>query len=637
MQQYKEDLSVAKYLFHQGRNFESHNYLGAHHIQRGDGAGFVFRVWAPNAASVSVVGDFNQWDAKMHPMEKETEQGVWELYIVGVAEFALYKYAITAKDGRVLLKSDPYAVYSETKEHTASYTYSFEEKFTWTDEDWHTYKSKLNVYESPMNIYEVHLGSWRKTKDGEYLDYRTIADQLVPYVKSLGYTHLELLPLAEHPFDGSWGYQICGYYSVTSRYGKPEDFMYFVNTAHEHGIGVILDWVPGHFPKDAHGLYEFDGQPLYEYQDVRKQEHKEWGTRIFDFGRNEIRSFLISNAIFWMERYHIDCIRVDAVASMLYLNYNRQDGEWNPNEHGGVENLEAVEFLKLLNRKVLTKFPHNLMIAEESTAWRGVTMPPEHGGLGFNFKWNMGWMNDALSYIDVDPIRRQYHHSKLTFPLMYAYNENFVLPISHDEVVHGKRSLLDKMPGEYEDKFAGVRSFILYMLCHPGKKLLFMGAEIGQFIEWDYRHELEWFLLKFEAHKRLQAFFSYANHFYLEHKPLWELDSSPDGFEWICEKDHSRNILAFLRLDREGNSLVIVANFSPVSWKDYYIGVPHAGSYKEICNTDLKKFGGAGQRNRKLLKAIAGEMHGYDRYISIDMPPLATLVFQHVKHTKIKI
>ncbi|MGM9928517.1 MAG: 1,4-alpha-glucan branching protein GlgB [Bacillus sp. (in: firmicutes)] len=637
MQQYTEDLSLAKYLFHQGKNFEVYDYLGSHYMKVDGKEGFVFRVWAPNATAVSVVGDFNKWEPQSHPMTKETNEGIWELFVEDLAELSLYKYAITTADGRVLLKSDPYAFYGETKEQTASYTYSFEEKFTWTDEDWEAAKQEQNIYESPMNIYEVHLASWKKSSDDKYLDYRTLADHLIPYVKKMGYTHLELLPLAEHPFDGSWGYQICGYYSITSRFGKPEDFMYLVNLAHEHGIGVIMDWVPAHFPKDAHGLYEFDGQPVYEYQDSLKQEHKEWGTRIFDFGRNEVRSFLISNAVFWMEKYHIDGIRVDAVASMLYLDYNRKDGEWRPNQYGGNGNLEAIEFLRLLNQTVLTKFPNNLMIAEESTAWPGVTMPPEHDGLGFNFKWNMGWMNDALSYIEIDPLGRQHNHGKLTFPIMYACNENFILPISHDEVVHGKRSLLDKMPGEYHDKFAGVRSFLLYMLCHPGKKLMFMGSEIGQFNEWNYSKELEWFLLKYEAHKKLQTFFSEANHFYLKHKPLWELDCFSEGFRWICHNDYARNTLAFRRIDREGKELIVLVNFSPMLWENYYVGVPENGSYKEIFNTDLKKYGGSGIRNRKLLKPEKGDVHDYEQYIALDLPPLSTIVLEQFNQPRTKI
>jgi len=418
LQQYKEDMSLAKYLFHHGQNFRAYDYLGSHFTENKEKSGFVFRVWAPNAKSVSVVGDFNQWNHQSHPMEKETEEGIWELFIEGLAEYSLYKFAILTKDGRILLKADPYAFHSETKEQTASFTYRFENKFSWTDEDWQRVKEKQNIYESPLNIYEVHLGSWLKTDDDQYLNYRNMANRLIPYVKKMGYTHLELLPITEHPYDLSWGYQVCGYYSVTSRFGKPEDFMYFVNLAHEHGIGIIMDWVPAHFPKDAHGLYEFDGQPLYEYQDPYKQEHKQWGTRIFDFGRKEVRAFLISNALFWMEKYHIDGIRVDAVASMIYLNYNKEAGEWKPNIYGGDGNLEAIEFIKELNHTVLTNFPHNLMIAEESTAWPGVTLPPSFDGLGFNFKWNMGWMNDVLSYIKIDPIARQYHQDKLTFPIM---------------------------------------------------------------------------------------------------------------------------------------------------------------------------------------------------------------------------
>lgn len=630
-------MSLAKYLFHHGQNFRAYEYLGSHFIENNGKSGFVFRVWAPNAQSVSVVGDFNQWNHQSHPMEKETDAGIWELFIEGLDEYSLYKFAILTKDGRILFKADPYAFHSETKEKTASFTYRFEHKFSWTDDDWQKVKERQNIYESPLNIYEVHLGSWVRADDGHYANYRLIAERLIPYVKKMGYTHLELLPLAEHPYDRSWGYQVCGYYSVTSRFGKPEDFMYFVNLAHEHGIGIIIDWVPAHFPKDAHGLYEFDGQPLYEYQDPYKQEHKQWGTRIFDFGRKEVRSFLISNALFWMEKYHIDGIRVDAVASMLYLNYNRDNGEWRPNIHGGDGNLEAIEFIKELNHTVLTNFPHNLMIAEESTAWPGVTLPPSYDGLGFNFKWNMGWMNDVLSYIKFDPIARQYHHDKLTFPIMYACEENFILPISHDEVVHGKHSLLDKMPGDYYEKFAGVRSFLLYMLCHPGKKLMFMGAEIGQFIEWNCEQPLEWFLLKYESHKKLQHFFSEANHFYLQNPPLWQLDCNEEGFKWICPDDNKRNVLAFRRIDKHDNDLLIIANFSPVLWNDYYLGVPQKGVYKEVFNTNLKKFGGSGLRNRKLLATRDEQMHGFEQYISITVPPLTTMVFQYHERQKVRI
>lgn len=628
---------VAKYLFHQGKIFRAFDYFGSHFREKGGSSGFLFRVWAPNAALVSVVGDFNSWNHESHRMEKVSHEGIWELYVESLSEFSLYKYAITTRDHRVLMKADPYAFYSETKERTASYTYCFNDKFTWTDEDWQMYKESVNFYESPMNIYEVHIGSWKKNKAGQLLNYREIADELIPYVKKLGYTHVELLPIAEHPYDGSWGYQVCGYYSVTSRYGKPEDFMYFVNLAHEHGIGVIMDWVPAHFPKDAHGLYEFDGMPLYEYEDSWKQEHKQWGTRVFDYGRNEVRSFLISNAIFLMEKYHIDGIRVDAVASMLYLNYNRKEGEWQPNKDGGEGNLEAVEFLRLLNHTVLTSFPHNMMIAEESTSWPGVTHPPSLDGLGFNFKWNMGWMNDVLTYMKVDPIERQHHHGKLTFPIMYACNENFILPISHDEVVHGKQSLLDKMPGEYNDKFAGVRCFLLYMLCHPGKKLMFMGAEIGQFVEWNFEKELEWFLLKYESHRKLQIYFSHANHFYLQNKPLWELDCSWEGFEWICHTDNTRNVIAFRRKDRDENELIVIVNFSNALWEDYYLGVPKKGTYQEIINTDKKEFGGSGIENLGLLQTVDGWIHEKDQYISLHLPPFSTLVFQYVQPNRVKI
>lgn len=585
----------------------------------------IFRVWAPNAKAVSVVGDFNGWNKDCNYMEN-IGYGVWETKIGNLGKYSAYKYAIEDKNGNVVLKSDPYARHFETPPANASKVY--EDNYKWQDEKWINSKGEKSIYESPVNIYELHAGSWKRYEDGNTFDYVKLANELAEYVKDMNYTHVELMPITEYPFEGSWGYQVTGYFAPTSRYGTPEQFKEFVDIMHRNGIGVILDWVPAHFPRDKHGLFRFDGTPCYEYGDPRKGEHKEWGTVVFDYGRPQVKSFLISSAKFWFTEYHIDGIRMDAVASMLYLDYNRKDGEWMPNIYGGHENLEAIEFLREVNEAVFKADPNALMIAEESTAWPMVTKPAFDGGLGFNFKWNMGWMNDMLRYMSLDPYFRKHNHDCLTFSFFYAFSENFVLPLSHDEVVHGKCSMIGKMSGEYEQKFASLKAFYAYMMAHPGKKLLFMGQEFAQFIEWDYKKQLDWLLLDYDAHKNMKAFVKELNKFYLDNSQFWEIDYSWEGFEWISNDDNSQSIIAFRRKNKAGEEIITVCNFVPVGRSDYKIGVPIPGSYKRVFCTDDVKFGGKTQPMTTGVKAKKEPMHGYDYSVSLEIPPMSVSYYR---------
>ncbi len=620
-----EKYTVPLYLFHQGENSHAYEFFGSHRDSQDGKSGAVFRVWAPNARTVSVVGDFNHWDRGRHPMNKISDGGIWELFVPGIKQYDNYKYSIESPDGLIKLKADPYGCHMELRPNTASKFYELE-GFRWTDQKYTEELHAKNIYDSAANIYEVNAGSWRK--DGEdFLSYRQLAEKLIPYVKEMGYTHIELMPIGEYPYDGSWGYQQIGYFAPTSRFGTPHDFMEFVDRCHAAGIGVIVDWVPAHFPKDAAGLYEFDGTSCYEYSDPLKREHKNWGTHIFDWGKPEVQSFLVSNANYWIEKYHIDGLRVDAVASMLYLDYDRKDGEWRPNVYGGHENLEAVAFLQKLNAALFREHPNIMMIAEESTAWPMVTKPADIGGLGFNFKWNMGWMNDMLRYMSMDPLSRPYNHNLVTFSFYYAFSENYILPISHDEVVYGKCSMLDKMGGPREFRFNSMRTFLGYMTAHPGKKLMFMGQEFAQYKEWNFQTQLDWEVLEFEPHRKLHEYVKDLNKFYAENAPLWECDTSWEGFHWISSEDNANSVIAFRRIARNKDELICVCNFQPVRHEIYEIGVPYYADYEEVFSSDDVKYGGTGITNGTLT-AKEEPMHGEQFRISIDLPPMAALFFR---------
>lgn len=608
-------------LMHKGIDCRAYLTMGCHAV---NDRTCVFRVWAPHARSVSVVGDFNDWDPRRSPMTKRTD-GVWEIKVSGAKEGDAYKFWVCTSDGTELMKTDPFAKAVEAFPARAAkicHTHCYK----WNDKKWFDDKKKRSIYESPVNIYEVHVGSWRRP-DGEPMTYDELADELIPYVLDMGYTHIELMPIAEFPYDGSWGYRVTDYYAPTSRYGTPEQLMTLIDRCHAERIGVILDWVPAHFPREASGLYRFDGKACYEYDDPRKGEHKEWGTAVFDFERPEVRSFLISNALYWFDRYHVDGLRVGGLSSMLHLDFGRGEGQWLPNKYGGKENLEAIEFLRCLNEAVFKAHPHAMMIAEESSAWPMVSHPTGDGGLGFNFKWNTGWTSDMFRYMALDPLYRKDAHDNLTFSFFYAFSENFVLSVAHDDVVHGKGSMINKMPGSPEEKFAQARLFLGYMMAHPGKKMLFMGNEFAQFREWDHQAELDWSLLSYEPHKRFSAFTKALNHFYLDTPTLWQRDFSWEGFSWIAHDDYSQSIIAFRRIDRDGNDVVVLCNFHSKQRERYRIGVPTGGCYREIFNTDDAAFGGAGITNGTV-STVSEPMHGFKQSLELTVPPLSVMFFR---------
>ena len=621
-----------QYLFGQGNHYDIFRKLGAHLTEHEGQKGVHFAVWAPHAVAVHVIGEFNGWNETSHPMSRLDPLGIWEVFVPGVQLGCLYKYLIEAQDHSLLYKADPYATEAEMRPGTASKVSDISD-FRWSDKDWMEKRKKKDPKEEPMAIYEVHPGSWKKHPHGPdedgYYNYRELAHALADYVHEMGYTHVELMGIAEHPFDGSWGYQVTGYYAPTSRHGSPKDFMYLINYLHQKKIGVILDWVPAHFPKDAHGLADFDGQPLYEYPDPRKGEHPDWGTKVFNYEMNEVKNFLIANALYWVEEFHVDGLRVDAVASMLYLDYGRESGQWIPNKFGGNKNLEAIEFFKHLNSVLLGRNPGAVTIAEESTAWPMVTGSPEEDGLGFSFKWNMGWMNDFLEYMKLDPYFRKGAHNMMTFAMTYAYSENYILVLSHDEVVHLKRSMINKMPGEYEEKFANLKAAYAFMLGHPGKKLLFMGQEFAQLQEWSEARELDWYLLEQDQHRELQAFVKALLHLYQKTPALYQLDTHPDGFQWINANDGYRSIFSFMRFDKaRKKNLLFVCNFTPVERPDYRVGVPKKKQYKLVLDSDAAEFGGSGVEKPTVYKAEAGECDGQPYSIAYPLPGYGVAVFE---------
>ncbi|WP_242144289.1 MULTISPECIES: 1,4-alpha-glucan branching protein GlgB [unclassified Bacillus cereus group] len=610
--------------FHTEKSYESYKIFGAHLAAENGVQGVRFTVWAPHAKNVSVVGDFNEWNEKQHGMQKVTEAGIWSLFIPQIEKKEIYKYAIETVNSEVILKADPYATYAEVRPNTASVIFDIE-GYEWNDKNWFRKKKKKSIYKEAMAIYELHFGSWKKKEDGSLYSYREMAEELIPYMVNHHFTHIEIMPLVEHPYDRSWGYQGTGYYAVTSRFGMPHDFMYFVDECHKYGIGVILDWVPGHFCKDAHGLYLFDGRPTYEYRDLDVQENRVWGTVNFDLGKREVRNFLISNALFWMKYYHIDGFRVDAVANMLYWE---KEGKTQSNEY-------AVSFLRELNEAIFAEDGEFLMTAEDSTAWPLVTAPTYEGGLGFNYKWNMGWMNDVLKYMECAPEYRKYIHEKMTFSLLYAYSENFILPLSHDEVVHGKKSLLNKMPGNYWEKFAQLRLLYGYFFTHPGKKLLFMGGEFGQFDEWKDLEDLDWNLHEFEMHRNMHDYFKELIALYKRSKPLWQLDYSREGFQWIDADNKEQSIFSFIRKgDREDDVLIVICNFTNIVYEKYKVGVPEFQYYNEILNSDAIAYGGSGRINKKRLKSISEPYHNQTAHVEITIPPFGVSILRPVKTRK---
>ena len=622
------------YLFAEGKHYQIYDKLGAHPMTIDGVRGTYFAVWAPHARAVSVVGNFNLWDGRLHPMRTLQVSGVYEIFIPGVDAGAIYKYQILTRTGEVLMKSDPYANSAELRPDNASVVADLT-NYKWDDADWmkkRAQDTRVKMHREPMSIYEVHIGSWHKKDDGTedgFYNYREIAPMLAEYVNDMGYTHVELMGIAEHPFDGSWGYQVTGYYAPTRRYGSPEDFMYFVDYMHKHGIHVILDWVPAHFPKDEHGLGRFDGQPLYEHPDPRRGEHPHWGTYIFNYGKREVENFLIANGLFWLKKFHIDGLRVDAVASMLYLDYGKNDGEWLPNENGGNENYDAINLFRHMNEQFEKLAPGTAIIAEESTAWAGVTAPVELSGLGFMFKWNMGWMNDFLEYMKLDPYFRSFNHNKLTFSMQYAYSENFIQVLSHDEVVHGKGSMIEKMPGEYEDKFANLRTAYGFMYGHPGKKLLFMGQEFAQFREWSEARSLDWDLLDYDMHREMRAYVKALNELYTKYDAMYVNDNDTMGFEWMSCDNAEQSTVGFVRRGSSAkNQLLFICNFTPVEYDDYRIGVPCAGKYSLVLSSDDKKFGGTGVKNSKTVSAEQIECEGKKNSISMNLPPLSVMVYK---------
>ena len=616
-------------VFHTGDSVRAYDFLGAHLVNRNDKNGVVFRVWAPTARSVSVAGDFNNWNNEANYMYN-IGYGVWEVFVEGVKEFCTYKYCIESEYGDRLMKADPYAFHAQTRPGQASVVY-YIESYSWNDSEWFNKRKENNISSSPMNIYEIHAGSWRKYPDGNFFNYQKLADELIPYLKEMHYTHVQLMPIMEYPYDGSWGFQTTGYYAPTSRYGTPSDFMAFVDKLHGEGIGVILDWVPSNFPTDDFGLARFDGSPLYESNDPKTSKRDSWGTCLFNYARFEVTSFLVSCAMFWLDKYHIDGLRIGALSSMLYLDYGKTEGEWEPNKFGGKENLDAVDFVKRLNTAVHMYHPDVMMFAEENTSWPKLTHKIEDGGLGFDFKWNMGWMNDMLHYMSLNSMWRPFNHDSLTFSFYYAFSEKFLLPISHDEVSHGKGSLIKQMPGKYDEQFAGVRAFITYMYAHPGKKLVFMGTEIGQFDEWNHEEAIQWDLLEFEKHKKLRTFFKELNKFYLDCKPLYELDTVWKGFDWIHHDDYTNSVIAFKRTDKNGDEIVSVCNFQPIRRDEYCIGVPKYGLYDEVFNSDEERFGGSGVVNGNNIKTEVMKIHGFDQGLSLTLPPLSVIYLRCAK------